>query len=104
MTMRSFLKLQELWRWKSESPHIKPGMRAYAHSRAKFYAQHAMKVLLSCREHLYVSLQKIKLNKPVFDLAINMTQDKTVELTWASNWLRDNVISMWKSLGIAVVY
>ncbi|KAF8602941.1 hypothetical protein BDV93DRAFT_443337, partial [Ceratobasidium sp. AG-I] len=59
MTICSFLKYQELWDWKALGPHITPGMRAYAHGRARFYAQHANQMLTSCRKQLYVSTEQI---------------------------------------------
>ncbi|CAE7088251.1 unnamed protein product [Rhizoctonia solani] len=71
MSIRTFLKFQELWEWKSVNRGVTPGMRAYACGRARFYAQHAMRVLISCREHLY---------------------DNSVELRWANKWMCDNVI------------
>ena len=54
MTIRSFLKFQELWTWKASRLDITPGMRAYAYGRARLYAQHANRMLSSCHEQLYV--------------------------------------------------
>ncbi|CAE7129169.1 unnamed protein product [Rhizoctonia solani] len=71
MTIRSFQKYEELWTWKSRSTGITPGMRAYAAGRAKFFAELAYRMLIACNPHLY---------------------DDTVELKWASNWLKENVI------------
>ncbi|KDN36644.1 hypothetical protein RSAG8_10686, partial [Rhizoctonia solani AG-8 WAC10335] len=71
MTIRSFQKYEELWAWKSNSPGITPGMRAYAAGQAKFFAELAYRMLVACRKQLY---------------------DDTVQLKWASEWLKDNVV------------
>lgn len=56
MTIRSFQRYQELWEWKSQRPSITPGMRAYACSRGKFFAELAYQMLVASRKQLYVSI------------------------------------------------
>ncbi|KDN43058.1 hypothetical protein RSAG8_06381, partial [Rhizoctonia solani AG-8 WAC10335] len=55
MTIRSFLRYEELWTWKASSNSISLGMKAYAHGRAKFFRSLAYKTLVACRKALYVS-------------------------------------------------
>lgn len=54
MTIRSFLKREEIWRWKARSGNPTPGMRVYALKQARFYEELARRMMFACKEHINV--------------------------------------------------
>ncbi|KAG8792106.1 hypothetical protein FRC12_007158 [Ceratobasidium sp. 428] len=67
MTIRTFRKWEEVWKWKAQSCHSTPGMRGYAFKQSRFYGELAARALRAFRPYL---------------------EDEIVTLKWTQDWLR----------------
>ncbi|QRV85335.1 elongator complex protein 1 [Ceratobasidium sp. AG-Ba] len=70
MSVRSFRRYEELWKWRATNGQPSLGMSAYALKRSAFFGELARRMLDACLEHL---------------------KDDIVCLKWADNWLANNV-------------
>ncbi|KAG8793302.1 hypothetical protein FRC12_003177 [Ceratobasidium sp. 428] len=66
MAIRTFRKWEAVWKWKAQSRHSTPGMRAYAFKQSRFYGEHAIRALRTFRPYL---------------------DDEIVTLKWTQDWL-----------------
>ncbi|QRV77084.1 hypothetical protein RhiJN_05099 [Ceratobasidium sp. AG-Ba] len=70
MSVRSFRRYEELWKWRATNGQPSLGMSAYALKQSTFFGELARRMLDACLEHL---------------------KDDIVCLKWADNWLANNV-------------